>query len=45
VKKVEMRGFAIIRIKNGKIVENWGSKDTLCLYQKLGFELKPKEEK
>lgn len=39
-KKVEMRGFAIIRIENGKIVENWGSKDTLCLYQQLGFELK-----
>jgi steroid delta-isomerase-like uncharacterized protein len=44
-KKVEMRGFAIMRVKSGKIAEVWGCRDLLSLYQQLGFELKPKGEK
>ena len=44
-KKVEMRGFAIMRVENGKIAEAWGITDAISLYQQLGFELKPKEEK
>lgn len=42
-KKVEMRAFIIIRVENGKIVEDWGGRDLLSLYQQLGFELKPKK--
>ena len=44
-KKVKMRGFSILRIENGKIVEAWGGRDLLSLYKQLGFELRPKEEK
>jgi len=42
-KKVEMRAFMIIRVENGKIAEDWGSRDLFSLYQQLGFELKPKK--
>jgi predicted ester cyclase len=44
-KKVEMSGFSIIRVENGKVAETWGARDLLSLYQQLGFELRPKEEK
>ena len=42
-KKFKMRAFMIIHVENGKIVEDWGGRDLLSLYQQLGFELKPKE--
>ena len=44
-RKVEIEGFQIFRVENGKIVEGWGCKDLLSLYRQLGFELQPKEEK
>jgi predicted ester cyclase len=43
-KKVKMRGFSILRVENGKIVEAWGGRDLLSLYHQLGFEMKLKEE-
>jgi steroid delta-isomerase-like uncharacterized protein len=44
-KKVEMEGIIIDRIENGEIVESWDVADLLSLYEQLGMELKPKEEK
>jgi len=43
--KYETSGIGIIRIENGKIVEMREEFDMLGLYQQLGMELKPKEEK
>ena len=41
--KFEISGINIIRIKNGKIVEEWEAFDMLGLMMQLGMELKPKE--
>ncbi len=43
--KVEVGGINIMRIENGKIVEDWEDFDALGWLQQLGLELKPKEEK
>ena len=43
--KVEVGGIDIIRIENGKIVEDWEDADVLGWMMQLGMELKPKEEK
>jgi steroid delta-isomerase-like uncharacterized protein len=43
--KHEMSAIWICRIENGKIVEQREDFDMLGLYQQLGMELKPKEEK
>jgi predicted ester cyclase len=40
-----MEGIFVNRIENGKIVETWEVADLLSLYEQLGMELKPKEEK
>jgi steroid delta-isomerase-like uncharacterized protein len=42
---VEGRSITIFRFENGKITEGWQESNVLRLYQQLGFELKPKEEK
>jgi steroid delta-isomerase-like uncharacterized protein len=42
-KKVEVGGIAIIRIENGKIVEDWEDADMFGWMMQLGMELKPKE--
>jgi len=44
-KKVEFSLITIIRIENGKVVEEWQEDDQLGLVRQLGMELKPKEEK
>ena len=41
--KIEVSGIIIIRIENGKILEEWEDADTLGFMQQLGMELKPKE--
>ena len=41
---VEVSSIVIVRIKNGKIVEEWQEADMLGFMQQFGFELKPKEE-
>ena len=41
--KVEMSGFMMTRIENGKCVEDKEEADTLGMMQQLGMELKPKE--
>jgi len=43
-KKVEYEAIEILRVENGKIVEDWDVSDDLSFSQQLGFELKPKEE-
>jgi len=44
-KKVEIRGFAIMRVENGRIVEDWGIKDMMDFHEQLGYELKRKKER
>jgi steroid delta-isomerase-like uncharacterized protein len=44
-KKFEIIGIEIWRVEEGKIVESWDVHDNLSLYQQLGMEMKPKEEK
>jgi steroid delta-isomerase-like uncharacterized protein len=44
-KKFEIIGIEIWRVENGKIVESWDVHDSLSMWQQLGMELKPKEEK
>ena len=43
-KKFEASSNIILRVENGKIVEEWLEFDNLSVYQQLGFELKLKEE-
>jgi steroid delta-isomerase-like uncharacterized protein len=43
--KFEMSSTFIIRIENGKVVEEREDFDQLGFWQQLGWELKPKEEK
>lgn len=42
-KEVRISMITIIRIANGKIVEEWQEDDQLGLVRQLGMELKPKE--
>ncbi len=35
-KRIEIRGIAILRVADGKIVENWGMPDMLGLMRQLG---------
>ena len=42
--KIEVSGITIMRIENGKVVEEREEYDTLGEMQQLGMELKPKEE-
>jgi len=44
-KKIEITGISVDRVENGKIVEDWDASDNLGIFEQLGFELKPKEEK
>ncbi len=43
-KKFEFSLITIMRIENGKVVEEWQEDDQLGLARQLGMELKPKEE-
>ena len=40
-----MAGITILRIKNGKIIEERTDMDALGAMMQIGMELKPKEEK
>jgi steroid delta-isomerase-like uncharacterized protein len=42
-KKIELSGIAIVRVENGKVVEEREDSDMLGLMQQLGLELNPKE--
>ena len=42
--KIEISGFMMTRIENGKLVEDKEDVDQLGFMQQLGMELKPKEE-
>jgi predicted ester cyclase len=42
--KIELSGIAVVRIENGKVVEEREESDMLGLMQQLGRELKPKAE-
>jgi steroid delta-isomerase-like uncharacterized protein len=44
-KEFEFSMISIMRIENGKIVEEWQEDDQLGLARQLGMELKPKTEK
>jgi steroid delta-isomerase-like uncharacterized protein len=41
--KIEVNGFDMFRIQDGKIIEEREETDMLGLYQQLGFELRPRE--
>jgi len=43
--KMEITSYDIERVENGKMVEGWDGQDNLSLFEQLGYELKPKEEK
>ena len=43
-KKVEIRGFSIRRVDNGRIVEDWGITDLLDFYEQLGYEMERKKD-
>ncbi len=40
-KKVEVTGITIMKVKDGKIVEEWEEMNTLGLMMQMGYELKP----
>ena len=44
-KKFEIGGIFIVRIENGKVIEQREDADLLGLFQQLGMELKPAEKK
>ena len=44
-KKFEFSLITIIRLQDGKVVEEWQEDDQLGFVRQLGMELKPKEEK
>ena len=44
-KEIAFSMISIMRIENGKVVEEWQEDDQLGLARQLGMELKPKEEK
>ncbi|MCI0694953.1 ester cyclase [candidate division KSB1 bacterium] len=43
-KKIEIKGFDIIRLVNGKAVEHWGLTDTMTMMQQLGAIPMPGQE-
>ncbi len=43
-KEFEFSMITIMRIENGRVVEEWQEEDQLGLARQLGMELKPKEE-
>jgi steroid delta-isomerase-like uncharacterized protein len=43
-KKIEVKGFDIIRIVDGKAVEHWGLTDTMAMMQQLGAMPMPGQE-
>lgn len=43
-KKIEIKGFDIIRLANGKAVEHWGLTDTMTMMQQLGAIPMPGQE-
>ena len=43
-KRVEIRGFGIYQVENGRIVEDWGITDLLDFHEQLGFEVKRKKD-
>jgi steroid delta-isomerase-like uncharacterized protein len=42
--KVEIRGFGIYQVENGRIVEDWGITDQLDLHEQLGYEVERKKD-
>jgi len=44
-KKFESGGIFIVRIENGKVVEQWEDYDLLGTFMQLGMELKPSDKK
>ncbi len=44
-KEIEFSMISILRIRNGKIIEEWQEDDQLGFVRQLGMELKPVEEK
>jgi steroid delta-isomerase-like uncharacterized protein len=44
-KKFESGGIFIVRIENGKVVEQWEDYDLLGTFMQLGMELKPADKK
>jgi predicted ester cyclase len=44
-KRFSVTGMTIYQLEGGKLKGHWQNVDKLGLYQQLGMELKPKEEK
>jgi steroid delta-isomerase-like uncharacterized protein len=42
--RVEIRGFGIYQVENGRIVEDWGITDQLDLHEQLGYEVERKKD-
>ena len=43
-KRVEIRGFGIYQVENGRIVEDWGITDLLDFHEQLGYEVERKKD-